>query len=114
MGDNVGQLNFGAIISEDDCVKLQENPNLFNKKEGHFFYKEVDPKSLIRVFSPYETYDYLVVIRASNKISFNCSEQIDLDFSKAPKWTEQIESFLNQYEIKPISKIGWILTGNYN
>ena len=124
----VGSLAYGVLISEEDYQRLRKE--LFEERQailnGEPMFCETmggskvpfiaeyekDEKTAVCIDNPYETEDYLAVIRGSQKSACNGVEQIKI--RKGKNWDKQIQDFLEKHGIIPQSKPSWLLIGCYN
>jgi len=114
MGDQVGQLSYGVIIEEDVYLKLQKHFfKTFNAEDG--YDEEKDEKSVLTIENPYETYDYLLMVRESKQSSYNGTMMLPVVSPEVvTNWTNILTQFLTEHGIEPAEPIGWMLTGRYN
>lgn len=117
MGDQVAEISYGVTLSESDYGKLFDE--LFEKvqKPGQHWTSAVEKnkESFLAVEQPYETEDYLLVVRSSQQSAFNGTVTLDklADDSTTAGWAETIKNFLKERGIEPESDCGWMLTAHY-
>lgn len=118
MGDCVGTLAYGLTISKKKYdqiynVLYEERPAMWNGKLlGYNSYHEKDEKSSVTLDQPYETEDYLVIIRDSRQSAFNGVDKVNVEVK--PEWDLQLSDFCATYGIKTKDKPSWLLAGHYN
>lgn len=107
MGDNAGQLFFGAKISRKDFNHLSKT--IFIRNED---YSEANPNSLLTLDNPYETEDYYLVVRDSERSTYNGGKSLGLRIDADPRWETALNEFIGEHNLK-VESIGWHLVGHY-
>jgi hypothetical protein len=132
MGDQVAEISYGVMLKEDDYKKLQSV--LYEEKESKpykcwtlndkgksvkitttdKYLGEKDEKFLLTLEQPYETEDYLLVVRESQQCSFNGTNILkDFNSFNYSEWDKKLNQFILEHKITPETKIGWMLTAHY-
>lgn len=132
MGDQVAELTYGVMLSEADYKKIESI--LYEERESKSSYQcqsyvngkwvtethinkslyEKDEKSLLILEQPYETEDYLLIVRKSRQSSFNGTEPVkDFNFLDYNLWNTELNKFIIENNLNPETLIGWLLTAHY-
>lgn len=117
MGDQVAEISYGVTLNEGDYNKLSDELFETVQRPGETWSSSVekDKQSFLTIEQPYETEDYLLVVRTSQQSSYNGTVILDklADDSTTANWSETIKNFLKERGIEPESDCGWMLTAHY-
>jgi len=118
MGDQVAEISYGVIISEDAYNKLLAEAHTQEKHPKYNYEVDIPKKEYegIKLEQPYETEDHLLVIEKSQESSFNGTSLIDIDFSTCDyqEWNNLINKVLTDFSIEAESKIGWLYDDGFD
>lgn len=122
MGDQVGEIFYGILISDTDFDRIFRE---INEGKG-------DSESTValgngcELFNPYETEDFHIIVEESRKATYNQGRPLSADdVTVKPEWMKKIQDTLVKFNVsgqaqeehltgKDKPEPGWWLVGHYN